>query len=63
MIEVILETILILLFRYPGAFIRWIFLHRSRTLKSLVEDEPYINATISFLMIACSVLLIGKLFL
>lgn len=49
--EIILETIIVLIFQYPGAFLRWIFLSKKRTFKSLLKDDPYINATFSLLVI------------
>lgn len=62
MIEVIFETIIVWLFQYPGAFLRWIFLKNKKTFKSLLEEDPYINATFSILMIAGIVLLIRYIF-
>lgn len=49
--EIILETIIVLIFQYPGAFLRWIFLSKKSTFKSLLKEDPYINATISLLVI------------
>ena len=57
--EVIFETIIILIFRYPGAFIRWVFLYKKRSFKSLLKEDPYINATLSLLIIVIIVILVS----
>lgn len=49
--EVIFEIIYVVILRYPGAFIRWIFLFRKRNFKSILKDDSYINAAISFIFI------------
>ncbi len=56
--EIILETILILIFRYPGAFIRWLFLRKKRTFKSVLNEDPYINATLSISVIVFAIIAI-----
>ncbi len=56
--EIILEAITILIFRYPGAAIRWIFLHKKRTFKSILKDDAYLNAAISFIFIGIIIALI-----
>jgi hypothetical protein len=60
--EIILETIIVLVFRYPGAFIRWVFLHKKRSFKSLLDEDPYINATLSILIMIFTVILIRHFF-
>ncbi len=62
MIEAFFEAVIVLFFQYPGAFIRWIFVKHKRTFKSLLDDDAYINATVSALVIAGAVLLIRFLF-
>lgn len=49
--EVIFETVFVLIFRYPGAFIRWLFLFKKRSFKSILKDDSYLNAAISFIVI------------
>lgn len=61
MIEVIIETIIVLIFRYPGAFIRWIFIRKKRTFKSILEDDPYVNSIVSLLLIAAIIIIIRYL--
>ena len=62
MIEIILETIVVLIFRYPGASIRWLFLRHKRTFKSILKDDPYINAMLSLVVLAVIVVLITYFF-
>lgn len=62
MVEIILETIVVLIFRYPGALIRWVFLRKKRTFKSILDDDPYINAMLSLVVLALIVVLIRYLF-
>lgn len=61
MFEVIIETIMVLIFRYPGAIIRWIFIRKKRTFKSILEDDPYVNAIVSLLLIAAIIIIIRYL--
>lgn len=56
--EIVLETIIILIFRYPGAFIRWLFLRKKRSFKSILDEDPYINATFSISMIVFIVFIV-----
>ncbi len=60
--ELILEVVIVLLFRYPGAFIRWIFLHKRRTFGSLLKEDPYINATLSIAILGGVALLTSYIF-
>tara|TARA_R110002124_G_scaffold50307_4_gene146529 strand:- start:2012 stop:2203 length:192 start_codon:yes stop_codon:yes gene_type:complete len=62
MVEIILETIVVLVFRYPGALIRWVFLRNKRTFKSILDDDPYINAMLSLVVLALIVVSIRYLF-
>ena len=59
--EIILETIIILIFRYPGAAVRWGFSRLWNSKKSFIEftkDEPYINATIGILILVGIILIL-----
>lgn len=48
----IVVVILELLFVYPGAFIRWIFFHRTRkTFREVVKDDWFKNSYIGILVI------------
>lgn len=58
MIELVFEVITESLFQYPGAFIRWIFLHKKRTFKSLINTDSSINTGITFLLIIIIVVII-----
>ena len=49
--EIIFEVIIIVIFRYPGAAIRWLFLRKKRTFKSILKEDAYSNAAVSFLVI------------
>lgn len=60
--EMILEVLIVLFCRYPGALIRWVFLHKRRTFGSLLKDDPYINATLSIAMLGGVALLISYIF-
>lgn len=62
MIEIIFETIIILIFRYPGALLRWLFLGGKRSFKSILEDDAYINAIFSLIFIAIIVVLVRFIF-
>jgi hypothetical protein len=49
MIDVLLEILVVYILQYPGATIRWLFSNKKRSIKNLVQDDPYINATVTLL--------------
>jgi len=62
--EIIFETIIILILRYPGAGIRWLI---SRLWKSdkkfneFLKEDAFINGVVSLLIIAAIVFGINKI--
>lgn len=62
--EIIFETIIILIFRYPGAGIRWLFSRMWKSKKSFKEflkDDSYINGIIGLLFLALIIISITYL--
>ena len=59
--EVVLEVLIIILFRYPGAGLRWAVsrLWKSdKTFKDFLNEEAYINGTIGLLFLAAIVIIV-----
>ncbi|MCM4161778.1 hypothetical protein DHB64_17990 [Antarcticibacterium sp. W02-3] len=59
--EVVLEVLIIILFRYPGAGLRWAVsrLWKSdKTFKDFLIDDAYINGTIGLLFLAAIVIVV-----
>jgi hypothetical protein len=53
--EVIFETIIILIFRYPGAGIRWLvsrIWNSNKNFKDFLKDDSYLNGIIGLLFLA-----------
>ena len=53
--EIIFETIIILLFRYPGAGIRWLvskIWKSNKSFKEFLEGDSYINGIVGLLFLA-----------
>ena len=53
--EIILETIIILIFRYPGAGIRWLISRiwkSNKKFKEFLKEDSYLNGTIGLLVLA-----------
>ncbi|RCU56396.1 hypothetical protein DU428_13115 [Oceanihabitans sediminis] len=47
--EIIFEAVIILIFRYPGAGIRWLLSriwNSKKEFKDFLKDEPYVNGII-----------------
>jgi len=62
--EIILETIIILIFRYPGAGTRWLFSRiwkSKKNFKDFLNDEPYVNGIVGLLVLTGIVLFIREL--
>ena len=61
--EIIFETIIILILRYPGAGIRWLFsrLWKSdKSFKDFLKDDAFISGVVSLLIIATIIIGIKK---
>ena len=59
--EVVLEVLIIILFRYPGAGLRWVVsrLWKSdKTFKDFLNEDAYINGTIGLLFLAAIVIVV-----
>ena len=53
--EIILETIIILIFRYPGAGIRWLISRiwkSNKKFKEFLKEDSYLNGIIGLLVLA-----------
>ena len=53
--EIIFETIIILILRYPGAGVRWLFsrLWKSdKSFKDFLNEDAFINGVVSLIIIA-----------
>jgi hypothetical protein len=61
-LEIVLEVIIIWIFRYPGASIRWLFLQKKRSFKSILDEEPYLNAILSISLLAIIIFLARYLY-
>jgi hypothetical protein len=62
--EIILEVFIILIFRYPGAGIRWLFSriwNSKKEFKDFLKDEPYINGIIGLLVLTLIILSITQI--
>tara|TARA_R110002110_G_scaffold54448_5_gene156310 strand:+ start:601 stop:801 length:201 start_codon:yes stop_codon:yes gene_type:complete len=62
--EIILETIIILIFRYPGAGIRWLFSriwNSNKSFKDFLKDDSYKNGIIGLLFLALIILSITQI--
>jgi len=56
LIEFLKEVIFVFIFRYPGAFVRWIFVRRRRNFRSVLQDDGYVNATVTVLIVGVGVI-------
>lgn len=61
-LEIIIETILLLLFIYPGAFIRWLLTACRRPFKEIANEDGYLNGTIGITAVGIIVVVIKSLF-
>jgi hypothetical protein len=62
--EIIFETIIILILRYPGAGIRWLIsrLWKSdKRFKEFLKEDAFINGVVSLLIIAAIVIGINNI--
>ena len=58
--QIISESIILILFRYPGAFIRWTFTGFRRPFKDVLNDDTYINGMLGVIAVSGIVVLILK---
>ena len=59
--EIILETIIILIFRYPGAGMRWLISRiwkSNKKFKDFLKEDAYLNGIIGLLVLALIIILI-----
>jgi hypothetical protein len=57
--EFIFEVVFLVLLRYPGALIRWLFYGGKRSFKELLNDEnPNTNTIVSILFILIVILIV-----
>lgn len=57
--EIILEVIIMVLLRYPGALLRWIYFKGEKNYKELLNDSnPNTNTIVSLCFIALLVIFI-----
>lgn len=62
--EIIFEAVIILIFRYPGAGIRWLLSriwNSKKEFKDFLKDEPYVNGIIWLLVLALIILSITQI--
>lgn len=58
MAEIIIQFLTEILLVIPGAFIRWIFLHRQKSFKEIVFEKSIYNYILSVILIATTALMI-----
>ena len=59
--EIIFETIIILIFRYPGAGIRWLISRiwkSNKKFKDFLKEDAYLNGITGLLVLALIIILI-----
>lgn len=55
-LEILAEIFLVLLFQYPGAFIRSMFTGFKKPVKEIIKQDPFLNGTIG--MVAIGLLIV-----
>lgn len=58
--EIIVEVIILIIFRYPGALIRWVFTGCRRPFKEVLQDDGYINGMLGLVVVASLIVLLVK---
>ncbi|WP_123864641.1 hypothetical protein [Chitinophaga barathri] len=58
--NIIIETVLLILFHYPGAAIRWVFLLGRKPFRQLLKDDGYLNGSIGIVVVSFAVWLTTK---
>ena len=51
-LEILAEVLILMIFRYPGAFLRWVFTGCRRPFKEVLAEDAYTNGTIGLVVIA-----------
>ena len=59
--ETIIEIFILILFRYPGAFIRWILIGRKKTFKQILSGDSYLNGSIGLVFVVLIIVFLVKL--
>lgn len=60
--EAIFETLLLVIFKIPGAFVRWFFSRRKRPLKEFIDKgDAYLDGIIGLTVVVLIVLLTIKI--
>jgi hypothetical protein len=59
--ETIVETVILFLFEYPGAMIRWALLRGKRPFKEILYDDSFPNWLLTVIVIALTVCLFKAL--
>jgi len=50
-IEGFIEILLLYLFRYPGAFVRWVFTGFTKSFRDIIEKDAWLNGFIGAIVI------------
>lgn len=61
LLEFLLEVVILVIFIYPGAFIRWLITGFRKPISVYIKGDPYINGVIGLVSIGTIVLLIMKI--
>ncbi len=51
-LEILAEVLILTIFQFPGAFIRWVVTGCRRPFKEVLADDSYINGMIGLVVIA-----------
>jgi hypothetical protein len=61
-LEIILESVILILFRYPGAFIRWTFTLYRKPFKDILNDNEYLNGWLGLVAVSLIIIQVCKFF-
>jgi len=57
--DILINTIIPFLFRYPGAFIRWLFVSNQRSFNEVLkEDDILLNSSVGMVIIIPAIIII-----
>lgn len=62
-LEMILEIIVLVLFLYPGALVRWLFSGCRKPFSDFLKKDAYLTGTIGLLFFVLVIVLISKFLL